>query len=107
VEDFHRELQVCPENVLLHHLAHGDFSRWISQALRDDRLASAIHSIESSCDRDVEATRDALTQAIERRYGDTGEPPKIGPVSDRPDSAPSRGMPTTLSETVAMPVPSS
>jgi hypothetical protein len=109
LEDFHRELQLCPENVLSHHLAHGDFSRWISQALRDDRLASAIQNIESSRDRetDAEATRDALTQAIERRYGDTDEPPKTAPVSDRPASAPPRGTPITCSETVATPVPSS
>jgi hypothetical protein len=77
--------------------------------LRDDRLASAIQNIESSRDRetDAEATRDALTQAIERRYGDTDEPPKTAPVSGRPASAPPRGTPITCSETVATPVPSS
>lgn len=88
LEDFHRELQLCRDSVLTHHLAHGDFSRWISEAVRDESLASAIRKLESPDHLlDIDETRDELTRAIEQRYGDTDETPGISAAPGRPDSA--------------------
>jgi hypothetical protein len=89
LEDFHRELTLCPEAVLVHHLSHRDFSRWILEALQDESLASNVRLLESrerGGPLDLERIRHALIQAIERRYGDTDSssaisstPPALSP----------------------------
>jgi hydroxymethylpyrimidine pyrophosphatase-like HAD family hydrolase len=74
LEDFHRELQLCPKNVLTHHASNGDFSRWISQALQDAHLASTVRALEKrSGGTDVETLRDGLLKVIDQRYGDIDE----------------------------------
>jgi hydroxymethylpyrimidine pyrophosphatase-like HAD family hydrolase len=91
LEDFHREVQVCPATVLAHHLAHGDFSRWISHVLRDASLASAIAELESCFNGralDLEETRDAVTQALEQRYGESEEASISGHPSKPAEPAP-------------------
>jgi hypothetical protein len=68
--EFRRELLRCDPNVVAHHLAHGDFSRWIGGVLQDDELASTIQRIEVSFDRErsVESPRREIIEAIENRY---------------------------------------
>jgi len=75
LEDFRRELQLCPRSVLTHHLSHGDFSRWISEALQDSHLAPVVRSLETrpGGTLDIEMVRDALLKAIDQRYGDIDE----------------------------------
>lgn len=72
VEDFHRELRLAPDDVLRHHALRGDFSRWISDVVRDSVLALEIRMLEGELD--VEVMRDSLVEVIERRYGDNEAP---------------------------------
>jgi hypothetical protein len=46
LSDFDRILSEIGPDVIDHHLAHGDFSRWILGALQDRELAAAIGALE-------------------------------------------------------------
>jgi hypothetical protein len=73
LEEFYREVQRCASNVLSHHLAHRDFSQWTEHALQDAVLAAILRAVEVSIGHDcanVEPARNAITRAIEARYGD-------------------------------------
>jgi hypothetical protein len=73
VAEFHHEIEHGPDDVLIHHLAQGDFSRWVELALQDRPLAKAVRQVERAF-RDglppgVAAARERLVAAVEERYG--------------------------------------
>jgi hypothetical protein len=76
VEEFHDLVRAASADVLACHARQGDFSRWIADALQDETLARTIRPVEQrfsgseQTDGDVEALRDGVVAAIERRYGD-------------------------------------
>jgi hypothetical protein len=51
-----------------HHLAAGDYSRWVRDAIKDDELAAELAEIECNTEEDVLASREQVKAAIERRY---------------------------------------
>jgi hypothetical protein len=51
-----------------HHLARGDYSRWIREAIKDEALADEVAGIEHERSRDAAATRARIRAAIEHRY---------------------------------------
>jgi hypothetical protein len=70
--EFHHELRRCAEDVLYHHAAGSDFSRWIQDVIQDSSLADAVQSIERRLEGAATAhlggLRSELLEAIERRY---------------------------------------
>lgn len=52
----------------LHHLRHGDYSRWFRDAIKDDELAEQAAEIESSGSITAEEGRRRIREAIEARY---------------------------------------
>ena len=51
-----------------HHLAAGDYSRWVRDATKDDDLAAELAEIERNPEEDALASRERIKAAIERRY---------------------------------------
>ena len=51
-----------------HHLAAGDYSRWVGDAIKDDELAAELAEIEGDTGLDPQASREQVKAAIERRY---------------------------------------
>jgi hypothetical protein len=72
--ELHRELARCDHDVLVHHTARGDFSRWLEDVFSDGMLSQEFATIEEHLRRDrdwpIEAARYELLAAIERRYLD-------------------------------------
>jgi hydroxymethylpyrimidine pyrophosphatase-like HAD family hydrolase len=70
--EFHHEVRRCRDDVLRHHGAGNDFSRWIQDVIQDSTLADTVQPIEQRLARasaaDLEASRTGLLEAIERRY---------------------------------------
>ena len=52
----------------LHHLHAGDYSRWLSDAVRDDELAAEVAEVESDRALDARESRARIKDAITRRY---------------------------------------
>lgn len=67
---FRRELLSCDPEVVWHHLANGDFSRWMESVLRDEELANMARETEQSLvgPGSLEGARRQLIEAIEDRY---------------------------------------
>jgi hydroxymethylpyrimidine pyrophosphatase-like HAD family hydrolase len=52
-----------------HHLARGDYSRWIGETIKDGDLAEEVRAVEAAADRlTPRASRREIRSAIERRY---------------------------------------
>ena len=51
-----------------YHLQRGDYSAWIREAIKDNDLAREVADVETKPDLSAEASRVAVTEAIERRY---------------------------------------
>jgi hypothetical protein len=75
VAEFHAELQRAGPDVVQHHVACGDFSRWIETVVKDDQLALAFSAIEGAAKDGSDPTRGTvedwrrgLLRAIEERY---------------------------------------
>jgi hydroxymethylpyrimidine pyrophosphatase-like HAD family hydrolase len=52
-----------------HHLARGDYSRWIRGSIKDDDLADEVQTVEAAAGRlDAGASRHGIRAAIEKRY---------------------------------------
>jgi hydroxymethylpyrimidine pyrophosphatase-like HAD family hydrolase len=52
-----------------HHLLEHGYSRWIRESIKDEELAQDVRAVEDAADRlDPRASRDAIREAIERRY---------------------------------------
>jgi hypothetical protein len=56
------------DDTWLHHLSAHDYSRWVREAIKDDRLADELKQIEGQPARDPQATRRSVREAIEREY---------------------------------------
>jgi hypothetical protein len=52
----------------LHHLQAGDYSRWLSDSVRDDELAAEVAEVESNRALDPRESRARIKDAITRRY---------------------------------------
>jgi Family of unknown function (DUF5752) len=52
----------------LHHLQANDYSRWVREASKDDQLADELQQIEGQPALDPAATRQAVREAIQRKY---------------------------------------
>jgi hypothetical protein len=52
----------------LYHLQRGDYSRWFSEAIKDDDLAAIAVALEAHADLSPAAARQRLKEAIEQRY---------------------------------------
>jgi hydroxymethylpyrimidine pyrophosphatase-like HAD family hydrolase len=46
--EFAAEIGRVPSDVVRHHASHGDFSRWLGDLCRDERLITAVRDIESA-----------------------------------------------------------
>jgi len=72
LSEFHHELRRCGEDVLRHHAAGRDFSRWVQDVIQDSTLADTVEAIErhiaGAASADLEALRAGLLEAIELRY---------------------------------------
>ena len=82
LQEFHRHLGACPSASVARHAHHHDFSNWIRSVLQDLELAQEIVVAERSLqhnDHYVEEVRDAVRNAIERRYLETTPPPSSTP----------------------------
>ncbi len=73
--EFHDELQRAGPDVIGHHVASSDFSRWIETVVKDDELARAFAAVEGGANDVTEPARAAveewrreLLRAIEERY---------------------------------------
>jgi hypothetical protein len=73
IGEFHDQLRRVRADVVGHHLAGGDFSRWIEDVIGDDQLAASVRSFErehrTDPNRDPEPSRRGILEAVELRYG--------------------------------------
>ena len=56
------------DDTWMHHLQRGDYSRWFTDAIKDDELAGAARAIEALSPADPARTRQLMREAIERLY---------------------------------------
>lgn len=73
IAEFHHEIERAADEVIRHHLLHGDFSRWLEKTLQDRALAGLVRQIESGMQgnglEEIMAARERLIIAVEDRYG--------------------------------------
>ena len=73
LEEFRAEIARVRSGVLLHHAAHGDFSRWLGDISQDQRFVGTIRQAELALRQgggaNVEPQREALLAALESCYG--------------------------------------
>lgn len=65
-------LATCSDDVLAHHVAGSDFSRWIRDVFHDDRLADAVARVERDARAghvEVSLSRQLLLAALHERTG--------------------------------------
>ena len=75
--EFHDALLRSDMDVIRHHVANGDFSRWIADVVQDRDLATEVRELERGAPREtnVERLRAALVSLIERRYPEAAADP--------------------------------
>jgi hydroxymethylpyrimidine pyrophosphatase-like HAD family hydrolase/energy-coupling factor transporter ATP-binding protein EcfA2 len=56
------------DDTWLHHLARHDYSTWVREAIKNDDLASEVERIEQEEQREAQASRQHVREAIERVY---------------------------------------
>ncbi len=56
------------EETWLHHLHEGDYSKWISEGIKDAHLAEAVRQVEQQSSITAERSRQMVRSAIEERY---------------------------------------
>ncbi|MEZ5144277.1 MAG: HAD hydrolase family protein [Acidimicrobiales bacterium] len=68
--ELYDELVACDAEVVAHHIAGGDFSRWIGGVIGDHALAAVVASAERAATRDddPEEARRAIATAVHERY---------------------------------------
>jgi hydroxymethylpyrimidine pyrophosphatase-like HAD family hydrolase/energy-coupling factor transporter ATP-binding protein EcfA2 len=52
----------------LHHLRHGDYSRWLREKIKDEPLAAEVEAVERRRDVSPKEGRALIRQAVERHY---------------------------------------
>lgn len=56
------------EETWLHHLHEGDYSKWMSEGIKDAHLAEAVRQVEQQSSMTAERSRQMVRSAIEERY---------------------------------------
>ena len=56
------------EETWMHHLRHGDYSRWFAEIIKDDELADEARAIEQDDSLPADESRKRIEEAISRRY---------------------------------------
>lgn len=56
------------EETWLHHLRQGDYSKWMSEGIKDPHLAEAVRRVEQEPSISAERSRQMIRSAIEGRY---------------------------------------
>jgi hydroxymethylpyrimidine pyrophosphatase-like HAD family hydrolase/energy-coupling factor transporter ATP-binding protein EcfA2 len=56
------------DDTWMHHLRRGDYSRWMSEGIKDPHLADAVRRVEQEPSVSAERSRHAIRSAIEERY---------------------------------------
>ena len=56
------------EKTWLHHLRQGDYSKWMSESIKDSHLADTVRRIEQQPSISAERSRQMIRSAIEERY---------------------------------------
>jgi hypothetical protein len=56
------------EDTWRHHLAAGDYSRWLRECIKDAELADEVASVEATAGADTGNSRGKIRAAIEERY---------------------------------------
>jgi hydroxymethylpyrimidine pyrophosphatase-like HAD family hydrolase len=72
--EFHDALLRSEPDVIRHHAACGDFSRWLGGVIRDDDLARDVGDVERTvaAGAEVERCRRQLVDLVEQRYPEEG-----------------------------------
>lgn len=72
--EFHDSLLRSEGDVIRHHAANADFSRWLAGVIGDEELAGDVRDVERAIKNgvDVELIRRKLVALIERRYPEEG-----------------------------------
>lgn len=68
VVEFHRAIRSVPLASLRHHLYAGDFSRWVSEVLGDERLARSLIKLELAARQGGKIDRSEILAYIEDNY---------------------------------------
>ena len=70
LEELVAELRAAADASVAHHVASGDFSRWVADVIRDDLLADELRALEGEArSRPARiAAREPIAAAVERRY---------------------------------------
>jgi hydroxymethylpyrimidine pyrophosphatase-like HAD family hydrolase len=56
------------EDTWRHHLAAGDYSRWLRECIKDVELADEVAAVEATAGKDIGGSRGKIRAAIEKRY---------------------------------------
>ncbi len=56
------------ETTWAHHLGRGEYSAWVARAIKDPELAREIAAIERAAELPPHASREAVCEAVRRRY---------------------------------------
>jgi hydroxymethylpyrimidine pyrophosphatase-like HAD family hydrolase len=56
------------DDTWLHHLRHGDYSRWFREGIKDEALAADAEAVERDRDLSAADSREAMRAAVERHY---------------------------------------
>ena len=80
LEEFVRQLRHSDLGTVAHHMARGDFSRWITGIFADVNLGTQLAAIERDLGQrhaaELERARQRVIHAIDNRYlGRAAEPP--------------------------------
>jgi hydroxymethylpyrimidine pyrophosphatase-like HAD family hydrolase len=72
----------------MHHLRHGDYSRWFRECIKDDGLAAEAERVERLAGASARDSRALIRAAVEQRYTLPASPPFPIPGTDSaPDQA--------------------
>src|SRR5262249_16785075 len=67
----------------MHHLRHGDYSKWFLETIKDEGLADEAAGIEQRPDVSPAESRELIRQAVERRYTIPPAAPSEGAAPDQ------------------------
>jgi hydroxymethylpyrimidine pyrophosphatase-like HAD family hydrolase len=65
---FNQIAEGVDEDTWLYHLQRGDYSQWISEAIKDDELAAEVKAVETARGVTAQQSRGKITDLINRRY---------------------------------------